>query len=98
MLVGLGKPHRVILSTELEENGLCLCPSDMDRNNFLKDSGGRILAVDFGAACFLPVSFFAFALSEVDDFGQAFVEQVPHADTVDGDERGLLRFGLLQQQ
>ena len=78
MLMRIGKADRVSFNVEVEENGLRLCPSDMDRNNFLKDSGGKIVALDFGATCFLPISFFAFALSEVGDFGQVFVNKIKY--------------------
>ena len=39
------------------------CPSDMNRNNFLKDRhNNKIVVLDFGATNFLPVSFFDYAL------------------------------------
>lgn len=61
---------RVNFGPEVEEHGLRLCPCDMKRTNFMRDSWGRIVALDFGDSCFLPVSFFAFALREGDDFTQ----------------------------
>jgi len=50
----------------------------MNRNNFMKDKGGRIVALDFGASGFLPPSFFAFALSEGDYFTQLIAKTVKH--------------------
>ena len=40
---------------------LCLCPSDLNRANFMKLEGYRIVALDFGSYSFLSPSFFAFA-------------------------------------
>ena len=48
--------------TEVRNYGLRLCQSDLNRNNFMKDSSGRIVALDFGDCCFLPLSFMEFAL------------------------------------
>jgi hypothetical protein len=42
----------------------------MNRDNFMKDHWGRTVALDYGASCFLPPSFFNFALHEGDDFTQ----------------------------
>jgi hypothetical protein len=63
---------------EVEEHGLRLCPCDMKRTNFMRDSWGRVVALDFGESCFLPVSFFAFALREGDDFTQRIARWFKH--------------------
>ena len=39
-----------------------LCPADLNCENFKRDGDGKIVALDFGATCFLPVSFFKVAL------------------------------------
>ncbi|KAH9174386.1 hypothetical protein EDB89DRAFT_568430 [Lactarius sanguifluus] len=44
---------------------LCLCPSDLNRANFKKVEGNRIVALDFGGYSFLPPSF-AFVLDQGD--------------------------------
>lgn len=50
----------------------------MNHSNFMKDSGSRIVALDFGASCFLPLSFFAFALREGNDFTQLIARQLQY--------------------
>ncbi|CAA7265745.1 unnamed protein product [Cyclocybe aegerita] len=57
----------VDLSTEVETYGLRLCPADLNRDNFKKDRTNRIVALDFGATCFLPVSFFKHVLNDTTD-------------------------------
>lgn len=52
----------------MAQYGLRLCLSDMNRNNFMKDGDGRIVAIDFGATTFLPPSFFDHALCHYDGF------------------------------
>jgi len=42
----------------------------MNRANFMKDREGKIVALDFGATCFLPVCFFDLALCNPDPFTQ----------------------------
>jgi len=60
-----GETHRVDFSNEAAEH-LYLCPCDLDANNFMKDAQGKIVVLDFGATCFLPPSFFSFAMAMVD--------------------------------
>lgn len=55
----MGRIQRVSFGFEL-----CLCPSDLNHANFMKDEGNRIVAIDFGGYSFLPPSFFAFALNQ----------------------------------
>ncbi|KAG8899422.1 subtilisin-like serine protease [Tulasnella sp. 403] len=62
ILSATGRRGRVDFSAELANYGLLLCVSDLKRVNFMRDSDGRIVAVDFGGYSFLPPSFFAFAL------------------------------------
>ena len=59
-------------------NTACASACDMNRSNFMRDSWGRIVALDFGESCFLPLSFFAFALSEGDDFTQLIARRLKH--------------------
>ncbi|KIK06292.1 hypothetical protein K443DRAFT_290371 [Laccaria amethystina LaAM-08-1] len=47
---------------ELESRGLLLCVSGLKLVNFMRDMGGRIVAVDFDGYSFLPPSFFDFVL------------------------------------
>lgn len=77
----MGSNERVSFQSEVEEYGLRLCLSDMNRNNFMKDRWGRIVALDFGDICFLPISFFNFALREGDDFTQLIARKVKHPET-----------------
>ncbi|KAK0216865.1 hypothetical protein IW262DRAFT_1276384 [Armillaria fumosa] len=70
--------QRVTFSHEVDTHGLRLCASDMNRNNFMKDKEGRIVALNFGASCFLPPSFFVFALREGDDFTQLIANMVDY--------------------
>ena len=62
----MGVPQRVSFSDEVLD-GLRLCPCDINRTNFKKDPQGKIVALDFGATCFLPPSFFAFAMAAAED-------------------------------
>lgn len=57
-----GSQRRVDFQPEVKAHGLRLCPADLNRGNFMKDKQHKIVAIDFEASCFLPVSFFAFAL------------------------------------
>ncbi|KAJ3502364.1 hypothetical protein NLJ89_g8924 [Agrocybe chaxingu] len=57
-----GRRGRVNFASELANYGLRLCVSDLVPVNFMKDSNGGIVAVDFGGYSFLPPSFFAFTL------------------------------------
>ncbi|KAL1725655.1 hypothetical protein EV714DRAFT_180399, partial [Schizophyllum commune] len=41
---------------------LAALPCDLDPTSFMTDRQGRIVAIDFGATCFLPRSFFDLAL------------------------------------
>ena len=59
-----GRKSSVNFRDEVAKHGLCLCVSDLKLVNFLRDMGGRIVAVDFGGYSFLPPSFFAFALKQ----------------------------------
>ena len=62
----MGVPRRVNFNDEVLD-GLRLCPSDINRTNFKKGLQGEIVALDFGTTCFLPPSFFAFAMAEGED-------------------------------
>ncbi|KAL1709557.1 hypothetical protein EV121DRAFT_286616 [Schizophyllum commune] len=57
-----GRSERVDFQSEFETHGLPLCPCDLDHTNFMTDRQGKIVAIDFGATCFLPRSFFDLAL------------------------------------
>ncbi|KAI6139569.1 hypothetical protein BKA82DRAFT_4223110 [Pisolithus tinctorius] len=73
-----GRSERVSFGPEVEAHGLRLCPCDMNQTNFMKDLKGMIVALDFGASCFLPPSFFAFALHEGDYFTQLVARRLKH--------------------
>jgi hypothetical protein len=53
----------------------------MDKSNFMRDRLGAIVALDFGASCFLPPSFFAFALHQGGDFTQLLRNWVRHPES-----------------
>lgn len=76
-----GRPCRVSLGPKVQEYGLRLCLSDMNRNNFIKDRNNKIVALDFGASCFLPVSFFDFALRNYDYFTQLLRARIPRPES-----------------
>lgn len=63
ILKNMGVSQRVSFNDE----PLCLCPCDLDRTNFKKGLQGKVVALDFGATCFLPSSFFAFAMTMAHD-------------------------------
>ena len=67
--------HRVNFGPEVDDHGLRLCPN---RPNFMRDSWGRILALNFGEICILPVSFFNFALYEGDNFTQLIARRLKY--------------------
>jgi hypothetical protein len=62
----MGVPQRVSFDGEIRD-GLRLCPCDINRTNFKKVPQGKVVALDFGATCFLPPSFFAFAMAAAED-------------------------------
>jgi hypothetical protein len=64
------RSQRASLISEFQAYGLRLCLSDMNQANFMKDRNGKIVALDFGATCFLPISFFELALCNSDPFTQ----------------------------
>ncbi|KAF8641617.1 hypothetical protein AX16_009892, partial [Volvariella volvacea WC 439] len=74
ILAYMGSKERVSFESEVEEDGLPLCPCDLNRTNFMRDRWGKIVAVDFGASCFLPRSFFDFALYQGDGFAQLLLD------------------------
>jgi len=58
-------------------DGLYLCPCDIYPGNFKKLPDGKMVALDFGATCFLPPSFFALAMAkERGNFRSDFAEKV----------------------
>jgi hypothetical protein len=58
--------ERVSFKDEVRD-GLRLCPCDINRTNFMKRPDGKLVALDFGATCFLPPSFFAVAMALASD-------------------------------
>ena len=48
-------------------DGLRLCPCDINPGNFKEGPDGKVVALDFGATCFLPPSFFAVAMAKAED-------------------------------
>ena len=57
----MGDRRRVDLTAD-SKDGLFLCPSDLNRGNFKKIKDGPVVALDFGAVCFLPPVFFYLAM------------------------------------
>jgi hypothetical protein len=47
------------------QTGLYLCPCDITPRNFKKFEDGTVVALDFGATCFLPPIFFAVAVRKL---------------------------------
>jgi hypothetical protein len=62
----MGVSERVSFKDEVRD-GLRLCPCDINRTNFKKGLEGKVVALDFGATCFLPPSFFAFKMATGED-------------------------------
>ena len=81
ILAYIDSNYRVSFGPEVEEHGLRLCPCDMNCSNFKRDSWGRIVALDFGESCFLPLSFFSFALFMGDNFTQLIARQLKHPES-----------------
>lgn len=79
----------VDLETEVQEHGLRLCPSDMNRTNFMKVTNGKIVAVDFGQTSFLPLSFFDFAINVSEPFTEHLARRVryPKSKNLDALQR-----------
>lgn len=78
ILAATGRQERVSFKDEINEHGLPLCPCDMDKTNFMRDINGDIVALDFGASCFLPPSFFAYAVRQGDHFAQRLGRRVQY--------------------
>ncbi|KAG5653252.1 hypothetical protein H0H81_001509 [Sphagnurus paluster] len=76
-----GRKESISFRSEVETYGLRLCPCDMNRGNFMKDRSGGIVAIDFGASCFLPTSFFDLALCMGDNFTQLIARLVKPPET-----------------
>ncbi|KAI5981474.1 hypothetical protein EDD15DRAFT_2183160, partial [Pisolithus albus] len=57
-----GHKDTLDLVSEVQQYGLRLCPSDMHETNFMVDSNGVIVAIDFGGTSFLPTCFFHYAV------------------------------------
>jgi hypothetical protein len=59
------------------QNGLYLCPCDITPGNFKKFEDGSVVAIDFGATCFLPPVFFAVAVRKLEvDFSRRVAQRV----------------------
>ncbi|KAF9482340.1 hypothetical protein BDN70DRAFT_853589 [Pholiota conissans] len=98
ILAFVGRPLRVDFEPEVAEHGLPLCPCDMNPKNFIKDRSGQIVAIDFGATCFLPTSFFAFALLLGDHFTHLISQKIeypasPQLNALLGASYALVPFG-----
>ena len=50
----MGVPQRVNFNDDVRD-GLRLCPCDINRTNFKKVLQGKIVVLDFGTTCFLPL-------------------------------------------
>jgi hypothetical protein len=65
-------------------DGLYLCPCDINPGNFKKLPGGKVVALDFRATCFLPPSFFAVAMAKAwDDFTRKVAMRVKYPESDD---------------
>jgi hypothetical protein len=59
-------------------DGLVLCPSDVDPNNFIINDKGEVVAIDFGRTGYMPASFVAYSLKCHKDFTQKVVRFVEY--------------------
>ncbi|KAF8903905.1 hypothetical protein CPB84DRAFT_1746014 [Gymnopilus junonius] len=72
------------MEPEVASYGLCFCPADLNMANYM--NGDRIIALDFGATCFLLPSFFTFVLHKEDtDLTQLIVKKVKYATSTEVD-------------
>ncbi|KAF5368778.1 hypothetical protein D9615_010412 [Tricholomella constricta] len=87
---------RVRLQPEVANYGLRLCPADIHMTNFIKDDEGRIVALDFGATCFLPPSFFAFVMYRRDTLlAQLIANKVKYPKSKDVDAMSMASYALV---
>ncbi|TFK69304.1 hypothetical protein BDN72DRAFT_619183 [Pluteus cervinus] len=78
------RSERVRFKPEVASYGLRLCPADLNTANFMKDEGDRIVALDFGATCFLPPSFFALVLYNGDtNLTQLIAKKVKYPESTE---------------
>ncbi|KDQ21108.1 hypothetical protein BOTBODRAFT_51104 [Botryobasidium botryosum FD-172 SS1] len=78
-----GDTRRINLVADARD-GLRLCPCDINPTNFKKDRDGKAVALDFGATCFLPPSFFAVAMEKaVDPFAWKVAKHIRYPRTSD---------------
>ncbi|KAJ7434630.1 hypothetical protein B0H11DRAFT_2296098 [Mycena galericulata] len=65
ILKAVGFPSSGVRFADEIRDGLLLCPCDLHSANFMKVGNGNneIVALDFGATCFLPPSFFAASIA-----------------------------------
>jgi len=91
-----GREGAVNFESEINKNGLRLCPSDMNPANFVKDNGGRLVALDFGASCFLPPSFFALALQGDGSFTQLVANKFQYEKSEQVDAMASASYALVQ--
>jgi hypothetical protein len=80
----MGDPHRIDIVSE-SARGLFLCPGDIHPGNFRRRSAdNQLFALDFGATCFLPPSFFAVAMHLSERrFCRRVAKRVEYKDTGD---------------
>ncbi|KAL7277048.1 hypothetical protein ACG7TL_008893 [Trametes sanguinea] len=80
--------RHVDFGPEVEQFGLRLCLSDMNCANFMKDAQGNIVVIDFGATCFLPISFVELALQHFDPFTRLIRQRIVPFEPTQADMLG----------
>ncbi|KIY62992.1 hypothetical protein CYLTODRAFT_403861 [Cylindrobasidium torrendii FP15055 ss-10] len=103
------RPQRVDLTPELEAYGLRLCLSDTNCGNFMvlnsdNQIGGNdddkkiIVALDFDASCFLPISFFELAIHHPDPFTRSIKPFVVRPLSTQAQALDIASFSLVKYQ
>lgn len=73
----VGRRERIDFMPELAASrGLRLCVCDLYPANFMKDTNGGVVAVDFSGYSFLPPSFFLFAMKYTGPWPSKFKEHL----------------------
>ncbi|KAG8960644.1 hypothetical protein FRC05_006702, partial [Tulasnella sp. 425] len=62
-ILGVMEDTRRVSFVAEAHHGLYLCPCEIHPGNFKKVRDGKVVALDFGATCFLPRSFFVFTMA-----------------------------------
>lgn len=81
----MGDRRRVDLTADSKDS-LFLCPSDLNSGNFKKIKDGPVVALDFGAVCFLlPIFFYLAMHMSTDGFTWTIAQKIqyPYLKSVD---------------